>query len=88
MEYLLIGISSHLAFWLLRSRVGVLYRLGTESVGLVDGMLAPGDDDEKLEALEVQTGRVLAVFLENAVFQNAGFNFATVLHNYPGISVT
>ncbi len=63
MEYLLIGISSHLAFWLLRSRVGVLYRLGTESVGLVDGMLAPGDDDEKLEALEVQTGRVLAVFL-------------------------
>lgn len=63
MEYLLIGISSHLAFWLLRSRVGVLYRLGTESAGLVDGMLAPGDDDEKLEALEVQTGRVLAVFL-------------------------
>ena len=49
MAFLLMGISGHLAFWLLRSRAGVLMRLANDSVRLVDGMLQPGDEDEKLE---------------------------------------
>jgi len=63
MAFLLMGISGHLAFWLLRSRAGVLMRLANDSVRLVDGMLQPGDEDEKLEVLEAQTARVLGALL-------------------------
>lgn len=63
MAFIWVGISGHLAFWLLRSRVGVLMRLANDSVRLVDGMLQPGDEDEKLEALEAQTARVLGALL-------------------------
>ena len=63
MVYLLIGISAHLAFWLLRSRMGVLYRLAADGVCLVDGMLQGGDEDEQLDALERRTSQVLGSFL-------------------------
>jgi len=63
MAFIWVGISGHLAFWLLRSRVGVLMRLANDSVRLVDGMLQPGDEDEKMEALEAQTARVLGALL-------------------------
>ena len=63
MVYVLIGISAHLAFWLLRRRMGVLYRLAADGVRLVDGMLQGGDEDEQLEALERRTSQVLVSFL-------------------------
>jgi hypothetical protein len=77
MVYVLIFVGGHLAFWLLRSRLGVLYGLAQDSVRLVDGMLEPGDGDEKLEALENQTARVLVSFLQFLMW--AGVSVAVML---------
>ena len=63
MVYVLIGICAHLAFWLLRRRMAVLYRLAADGVRLVDGMLQGGDEDEQLEALERRISQVLGSFL-------------------------
>ncbi len=63
MVWLLILISSYGAFLLLRSRLAVLSRLALDSVHLLDGLLEPGEDDEKLEELEDRTAKVLVSLL-------------------------
>ncbi len=63
MIWMLILVSSYLAFLLLRSRLSVLSRLALDSVQLLDGLLEPGEDDEKLEELEDRTSKVLVSLL-------------------------
>ena len=63
MALLFIALSGHLAFWFWRSRPGILIRLAKDSARLVDGMVQPGDDDAKLEALETRTAQVLISFV-------------------------
>ena len=63
MVWLLILISSYGAFLLLRSRLAVLTRLALDSVHLLDGLLEPGEDDDKLEELEDRTAKVLVSLL-------------------------
>ncbi len=63
MVWLLILVSSYLGFLLLRSRLSVLSRLALDSVHLLDGLLEPGEDDEKLDALEDRTSKVLVSLL-------------------------
>ena len=46
-----IFVSSYAGFYLLRRRLDVLSKLALRSVHLLDGLLEPGDEDEKLEAL-------------------------------------
>ena len=63
MAFLILLLSGYLAFMLLRSRLSVLERLTLDSVGLLDGLLEPGEDDEKLDALEDRTSKVLVSLL-------------------------
>jgi len=63
MVWFLILVSSYLAFLLLRSRLSVLSRLALDSVHLLDGLLEPGEDDDKLEELEDRTSKVLVSLL-------------------------
>lgn len=56
-------VSSYAGFYLLRRRLDVLSKLALRSVHLLDGLLEPGDEDEKLEALEDRTSRVLVSLL-------------------------
>ena len=56
-------VSSYAGFYLLRCRLDVLSKLALRSVHLLDGLLEPGDEDEKLEALEDRTSRVLVSLL-------------------------
>ena len=56
-------VSSFAGFYLLRRRLDVLSKLALRSVHLLDGLLEPGDEDEKLEALEDRTSRVLVSLL-------------------------
>ena len=55
----LLTASSYAAFLLLRRNTPLLHRLAISSVGVLDGMLSDGDDDDKLAALEAATGRLL-----------------------------
>lgn len=63
MVWFLPFFSGYLAFLLLRVRLSVLERLALDSVRLLDGLLEPGEDDEKLDALEDQTSKVLVSLL-------------------------
>lgn len=55
----LLTASAYVAFFLVRWNTPLLHRLALSSVGVLDGMLSDGDDDEKLAALEAGTGKLL-----------------------------
>ena len=63
MAWFLLLLSGYLAFLLFRRRLSVLERLTLDSVRLLDGLLEPGEDDEKLDALEDRTSKVLVSLL-------------------------
>lgn len=68
----LITASSYAAFLLLRRNTPLLHRLAIQSVGVLDGMLSRGDEDEKLAALETATRRLMRTLLSFLILLGTG----------------